>query len=141
MKPKAIILDGVDGVGKSSVRILISNYNGNHFIVERFTPSIYSYGKFYNRKLDIDYIFSLEESLQKSFDVCAIFFKCSLDVLFERFKLGKHVITLTEADLQYLQNEMEKYIDTMSKIKWIKIDNTHLSPQEIFEFLKKECEL
>jgi len=135
--PKAIILEGVDGVGKSSVRILISNYNGNHFVLERFTPSIYAYGRFYKRGLDPSYIASLEEALQSAFDVCPVFLKCSPDVLYERFKTGRHVVELTASDLELLQDMMEDYVDNFSILPWMKIDNTNITPQAIFEKIRE----
>ena len=140
-KPKIVILEGCDGVGKSSVRVLISNYNGNYFILERFTPSIYAYGKLYNRDIDLTYIAEVESALLRSFRVCPIFLFCSIDELYKRFKRGKHVVTLKKYDLMAIQDEMKKFIDDYSLLNWKKIDNTSRSPEKTFKMIKEVYKL
>jgi len=141
MKPKIIILEGCDGVGKSSVRVLISNYDGKYFILERFTPSIYAYGRLYKRNIDMRYMQDVEIALLKSFDICPIYLRCQIDELYKRYKRGKHVVSLRKKDLMNIQLAMENYINNYSMLKWMKIDNTTRSPQETFEIIKEVYEL
>lgn len=121
--------------------MLISNYNGNYFILERFTPSIYAYGKLYNRNIDLAYIVEIESALLKAFRVCPIFLFCSIDELYKRFKKGKHVVTLEKTDLMRIQEEMHEFIDNYSLLDWLKIDNTSRSPEETFEMVKEVYKL
>ena len=141
MKPKIIILEGADGVGKSSLRFLISNYNGKYFILERFTPSIYAYGKLFKREVDMNYVKRIESALLEAFDVCAVFLHCSPEILYKRYKRGKHVFKFTESDLVKLQEWMIEFIVEISKIDWLCIDNSFRSPQITFELVKARYEL
>ena len=141
MKPKIIVLEGADGVGKSSVRFLISNYNGSYFILERFTPSIYAYGKLYRRNLNMNYVHSVEVALLKSFEVCPIYLCCKVDELYRRYKRGKHVVSLSKEDLMRIQVAMEDFIENYSVLNWMRIDNTSRSPQEVFKIIKETYRL
>jgi len=141
MKPKIIILEGCDGVGKSSVRILISNYDGKYFILERFTPSIYAYGRLFKRNLDMNYIRDIEVALLKSFDVCPIYLYCDVNELYRRYKRGKHVVSLSKEDLMRIQVAMKDFIENYSVLKWMRIDNTNRSPQETFRIIKEAYKL
>lgn len=142
MRPNVVILDGVDGVGKSSVRILLSQWDPNLFIIERFTPSIYAYGIFYNRNLDIKKLIQLEGALEKSFTIYPIYLYCgNPKILWKRYCQGRHVLTLDKKDLIYLMDLMDEYIKKYSYYQWKKINTSIKKPNEIFQIIKDMLEV
>ena len=77
-KPKLIILEGVDKVGKTSVyQTLRRMTNYGPLVIDRFLGSNYAYDLFWGREHYIKNYDRLEKSLMKSFDVYLIYLICS----------------------------------------------------------------
>jgi thymidylate kinase len=124
----------VDGVGKTSLRMLLSNYNdGNLYIIERFTPSVYAYGRFFGRKLDVDYLHLVEEGFMKSFSPYPVLLRCDPKVLHGRFARGRHSTTFSLEEIDLIQEIMEDYVRDLSALSWLVVDNTSLTPEETFK--------
>jgi len=140
-KPMAVILEGCDGVGKSSVRVLLSEYDGNLFILERFTPSIYAYGKYFKRSINLDHLSHLEKRLLEAFIVIPIFLYCNPEELYRRYSKGRHVLKLSLEDLRKIQDLMIAFVRYNSYISWSKVDNSEISVEETFKFIRETFKL
>lgn len=136
-KPKVIVIDGVDGVGKTTLRVALSRLEGSINIIERYTPSIYAYGKLEDREIDLKYLHDIEERITKLFKVYPFLLTCRVERLYERYLKNRHAVKLSLADLIYLQREMTFYVNNLSKLSWIKLDVSFSSPQEVVEEVVK----
>ena len=136
-KPKIIILDGPDGSGKSSVRKEIDEYIPTCFTIERFTPSVYTYAKLYERPTDLDYIHLLEINMEKTFDICPVLLECDIQLLYDRCQKGTHTFPIRYIDLCYAIEYMEHFTKKLSKLKWITITSEFLRPDQIFDIIKR----
>jgi thymidylate kinase len=133
---------GPDGVGKTALRMLLTECNdGNIYIIERFTPSIYAYGKFYGRKLNMDYLYSIEKEFMKSFSLCSVFLRCDPEILYKRFIRGIHSKTFSLKEVSLIQEMMKYYIKNISILNWLIIDNTNLVPEEEFKIVVERFKL
>jgi len=141
MKPKIIILDGPDGSGKSTIRALIDTHQPTCLVIERFTPSIYAYGKLYERTINLDYIAALETYMSDVFDVCPVLFECDVQILYDRCQKGHHSFPIRFIDLCYTIEYMEHFVKNITKLKWMTISSEFFRPDQIFDIMKRKFEL
>jgi thymidylate kinase len=75
---KQIILEGVSGVGKSTVQDQLSDSLGHQaIIIHRSTPTLYVYGTIYNATLDIPAYNKYEHYLQLAAPTLLVWLRCS----------------------------------------------------------------
>lgn len=75
---KQIILEGVSGVGKSTIQDQLSASLGHQaIIIHRSTPTLYVYGTIHNAKLDIPAYNKYEHYLQLAAPTLLVWLRCS----------------------------------------------------------------
>ena len=127
-----IILDGADGVGKSTVRKYLHEHDPTAFIIERFTPSMFAYGVFYRRKIDVVRMLKYEERLSRNFNVHAVLIECSdEEELWDRFRRSRHIVNLSKQDLQMIQQFLRSYCKYVSTLNWETYDSFKKSAEDI----------
>jgi len=141
-KPKLIILEGPDKVGKTTIYQLYRKAtNYGPLIIDRFIGSNFSYDMFFSRKHYIKNYSQLEKDLMKTFDCYLIYLFCSdYTVLRERMSNAGEDIsysTRTKEGIEYLQNIFNVYF-LQSKFKHtIRIDTSIFTIKETLEEILK----
>lgn len=133
---RVILLEGADGAGKTSLRKLLHERYPDIITIERFTPGMYAYGKFFKRPIRIEKLLALEKAAQDVFELVPIFLYCDVNELYKRYIRGHHIYSFTRGDLETIQNLIIEFIKKFSTIDWVKIDNTSLPPEKVFEIVE-----
>jgi thymidylate kinase len=138
MKPTVVVLDGPDGVGKTSVRML---FRSDYFVIERFTPSLYAYTAFFRRQLNMDYVWDIEKGFQTAFQVAPVMLFCDYQELFKRYMAGIHKYKYSVEDLANIQDLMMEFVNKHSTFTWFKVDTTTKPPEQIYEEIRRKFEI
>ena len=132
---KVIVLEGIDGCGKSTLRHGVHSLSGFGDIIHmRSTPSHWVYNKLYNRK-EVDYE-SYNLLHQDLIETHVIWLMCSPEVAYLRQQTNERIslIFLVEADRLF--SEYFTNITKLRNIHFVRTDTQEVN-QAIFEISQK----
>lgn len=134
-EPKIIILEGVDRVGKSTLKDTIHKLtNFKHFLIDRGPISYMAYCEIFNRPIDLYLKYSdMEKRLAKMPNVLVFYLTANNETLIDRCIADNHEII----DFDFHKQVFERIIKT-SPLKSITIDTSNNSPESIVTDLIKE---
>lgn len=135
VKPKFIILEGVDRTGKSTMQLAINKSTKyKHYVMDRGPIGFKAYCEIFNKDKEL---FESYDKSEKEFlnidNVLVIYLDCDTSVLIDRcIKTGHETI-----DYPFHKKIYEKYYNE-SKLAKVKVDTTNTSVYEIAEELVKK---
>ncbi|AJO60857.1 Deoxyadenosine/deoxycytidine kinase (plasmid) [Bacillus subtilis] len=135
VKPKIIILEGVDRSGKSTLQHAINKATCyKHIVVDRGPIGFKTYCDLFSRDPQLwDNYDDLEKHLAKMEDVLVIYLDCDTKVLIDRcIQTGHEILDYT------LHKHFYKFYFDKSPMKKIIVDTTYKTPEEIANDLVKE---
>jgi thymidylate kinase len=133
MHNKLIIFEGIDRVGKSSLREALRKKMPGLITIDRLTPSNYVYSTFYKREEDKDYLAYLEAVLSTRGIV--VYCYCNYQTYLKRCNDTKHEI-LSEKEFntqRMIYDFYFKYITLYQHI--IKFDTSDITVERILKIL------
>ena len=147
-KPKLIILEGPDKVGKSTIyQMLRKKTEYGPLVIDRFLASNFAYDNYWERNsvhIEYDDYDQIEKNLMEIFDCYLVVLYCSdTSVLLDRINREE-----TNHDLETLQEDALKKLDMLfdeyycySKFFKTKIDTSKNSPEETLDQILKFIEI
>lgn len=130
IKPKIIIFEGTDKVGKSTLyKEFNEATNYSFFCIDRFTASGYVYDKVYNREDRVEAIQIIEKSLNKSLnsEIYLIYLYCDLNLQIKRIKELDKFSEDRLNNLRLAKDLYKDYLDRICSYNVIEIDTTNKS--------------
>jgi len=126
-----IILEGVSGVGKTTIMHEYTKKYNDAVLICRFTPSTFVYGKLKSRQtnMTLDELLAIDKKI-KDF---AIVFHFSVEKEILEKREGRDD---TELDNDMIENLYDEYY-SLSPLYVEKIDVSYMKPYEIVEEMRK----
>lgn len=136
MKPTIVILTGVDGTGKTTIKKCLEKKSKYAYIVlDRFTDSVV-YDKIYNRKDRTKDYLELEKNLDKIANVLLVYLYCgNRRILISRL-FDKNEDTETVSSISIAEKLYEKYL-SKTPLKVLKLDTSKLTIDECVDKIIK----
>ncbi|MCM8804224.1 MAG: hypothetical protein NC833_03100 [Candidatus Omnitrophica bacterium] len=141
MDKKIIILEGIDKVGKSTIKEKIHKMtNYKYIIVDRFIGSNYVYSKFKNRENDdeLKKYLELEKKIQSIDNFYFIYLYTDKKDIIKRIKQTKE-IDIKIKDIDKLINIYEEYL-LQTSLDYYRINTSLWTPQKCAEIILKHIE-
>ena len=130
MKPKLVILEGADKVGKSTTHKLLA-HETNHkvMIIDRFIGSYIAYGEMNGTKTpeEIRDMYNLEDKLQESFDILLVYLHAPVEELLIRSKRHNE-LEKESFYINHIATYYKKYL-RMTSFNHVEIDTGVFSPK------------
>jgi thymidylate kinase len=136
--PVIVILTGVDGTGKTTIKkALEKKSNYDYIVLDRFTDSIV-YDGLYNRKDKSKQYIKLEQKLDKIANVLLVYLYCDGEILLKRLIEKKEDMKTIE-NIPIAEKLYKKYL-SITPFKNIKLDTSILSVEECVDKIIKRAE-
>ena len=129
---KVVILEGLDGSGKSTIKRIIDNEtNYKNTFIDRFTGSTWVYDKYTGRKNMSDETFKFEKKLANDF--LLVYCEAPIDIIMERVDEKGDKLTIEMA-----KSQIKIYNDYLIKtpFKHIRVDTTNTIQETVKQIVK-----
>jgi len=132
-KPRLIILEGTDRVGKNSLQDAIDQQTRyKHLVMDRGPIGFKAYCEIYEKSIDLfNYYVDMEEVLAENPDVLIIYLTCETEELIRRCKNTNHEIL----DFDLHRKIYDAYYETSLFPEKVKVDTTNKTSDEIVKEL------
>ena len=137
-KPKFVIFEGPDKVGKSTLfRLFRSETKYGPLAIDRFTGSNWVYDTHYNRESGLEDLLTSEENLQAVYDCYLIVLGCESTTLLNRIQEQETGMDLTIAleNVTSATTLFAKYFDTTRYTKKLWLDTTDKTPEQSLQLI------
>ncbi|HJX50140.1 MAG TPA: hypothetical protein VJ438_01625 [Candidatus Nanoarchaeia archaeon] len=120
-KPKLIMLEGPDKVGKTTIyQALRRNTNYGPLVIDRFLASNWVYDSFYHRQNPhiVNYL-KIEKKMKKTFDCYLILLICKKSSMQKRIEMSNEQLLQTHTSIDDVVGLFDRYFggSTFNKIK------------------------